>query len=81
MDARNYEKGDKAWLEGSNITTTQPSKKLGEKRYGPFKVLGKEGLTAYRLKLPTMWKKIHLVFNEALLPPYKPPAYPQQQLP
>ena len=73
-DARNYDKGDKVWLEGSNITTTRPSKKLGEKRYGPFEVLGKEGLTAYRLKPPTTWKKINPVFNEALLTPYKPPA-------
>ena len=80
-DVRNYDKGDKVWLEGSNITTTRPSKKLGEKRYGPFEVLRKEGLTAYCLKLPATWKKIHLVFNEALLNPYKPPAYPQQQLP
>ena len=52
---------------------TRPSKKLGEKRYGPFEVLSKEGLMAYRLKLPVTWKKIHLVFNEALLTPYKPP--------
>ena len=80
-DAHDYEKGDKVWLEGSNITTMQPSKKLGEKRYGPFKVLRKEGLMAYCLKLPAMWKKIHPVFNEALLTPYKRPAYPQQQLP
>ena len=68
-------------MEGSNITTMRPSKKLGEKRYRLFEVLGKEGLTAYRLKLPTTWKKIHPVFNEALLTPYIPPAYPQQQLP
>ena len=80
-DTRNYKKGDRVWLEGSNITTMRPSKKLGEKQYGPFKVLTREGLMAYRLKLPTTWKKIHPVFNEALLTPYKPPAYPQQQLP
>ena len=29
----------------------------------------------------TTWKKIHPVFNEALLTPHKPPAYPQQQQP
>ena len=79
--AHNYDKGDKVWLEGSNITMTQPSKKLGEKWYGPFEVLGKEGLMAYRLKLPATWKKIYPGFNEALLTPYKPPVYPQQQLP
>jgi len=31
----NYSVGDKVWLEGINITTTRPSKKLGDKRYGP----------------------------------------------
>ena len=36
---------------------------------------------AYHLKLPTTWKKIHPVFNEALLSPYQSPMYPQQQLP
>ena len=80
-NAHNYDRGDKVWLEGSNVTTMRPSRKLGEKRYGPFEVLGKEGLTAYCLKLPTTWKKIHPVFNEALLTPYKPPTYPQQQQP
>ena len=59
VDTRNHKKGDMVWLEGSNITTTQPSKKLGEKQYGPFEVLGKEGLTVYCLKLPATWKKIH----------------------
>ena len=68
-------------MEGSNITTMRPSNKLGEKWYGPFEVLGKEGLTVYHLKLPATWKKIHPVFNKTLLTPYKPPAYPQQQLP
>ena len=29
---------------------------------------------AYRLELPATWKKIHPVFNEALLTPYKPPV-------
>ena len=36
---------------------------------------------AYHPKLPNTWKKIHPVFNEALLTPYEPPIYPQQQLP
>ena len=43
--------------------------------------LWKEGLTAYQLQLPTTWEKIHPIFNKALLTPYKPPSYLQQQLP
>jgi len=35
-DSREYSIRDKVWLEGMNITTTRPSKKLGDKRYGPF---------------------------------------------
>ena len=31
-----YAQGDKVWLEGTNIRTTQPSAKLSAKRYGPF---------------------------------------------
>ena len=34
--AKNYQVGDKVWLEGHNITTDRPSKKLEDKRYGPF---------------------------------------------
>jgi len=30
-NAQEYSIGDKVWLEGKNITTTHPSKKLGDK--------------------------------------------------
>ena len=33
-----YQKGDRVWLEGTNLHTTHLTKKLGPKRYGPFKV-------------------------------------------
>ena len=33
-----YQKGDRVWLEGTNLHTTHPTKKLGPKRHGPFEV-------------------------------------------
>ena len=80
-DSCEYSIGDKVWLEGMNITTTRPSKKLGDKRYGPFVIEKKEGKSTYRLTLPPTWKKIHPVFNKSLLTPYKEPEFPSQQQP
>jgi hypothetical protein len=77
----NYEIGDKVYLEASHINTDRPMKKLDDKRFGPFTITEKVGQSAYRLNLPKTWKKIHDVFNEALLSPYHPPSYPNQRQP
>ena len=74
-----YKEGDQVWLEGTNITMDRLMKKLGNKRHGPFQVVKKISKSAYRLKLPATWKKIHPVFNEALLTPYIPLQYPSQK--
>jgi transposase InsO family protein len=76
--ARTYQPGDKVFLEATNISTTQPSKKLAAKRYGPFAIKEKIGDGAYRLDLPSNWA-IHPVINEMLLTPYHSPAFPNQQ--
>ena len=34
-----YKENDQVWIEGTNLQTLYPSKKLGPKRYGPFKIL------------------------------------------
>src|SRR5215470_2630708 len=69
--AVSYKEGDLVWLDGKNLNTDRPSKKLEDKRYGPFKVLKVIGPNAYKLKLPANWK-IHPVFNTVKLRPYKP---------
>jgi hypothetical protein len=74
-----YEPGDMVWLDAQNITTLRPSKKLDEKRFGPFEVLEKVGFSSYRLKLPVSWK-VHPIFNEVLLRPYIKPRYPNQNI-
>ena len=58
--------GDHVWLENKNIHLNQPSKKLDNKRYGPFKISKDIGLGAFELELPEEWM-IHNIFNEDLL--------------
>jgi hypothetical protein len=76
-----YQTGSMVWLEGKNITSLRPTKKLDDKRYGPFKVVKRVGRSAYELELPTGWKAIHPVFNEVLLSPYHEPSFPGQRRP
>ncbi|THH12589.1 hypothetical protein EUX98_g9798, partial [Antrodiella citrinella] len=77
-DAREYQPGDLVWLEGTNVRTDRPTKKLEDRRYGPFKIIKKIGASAYKLDLPRKWRAIHPVVNESTLTPYVAPAFPSQ---
>ena len=55
-------------LPATSPITTQPSRKLDYKFYGPFEVEAPVGKQAYRLKLPKSMK-IHDVFHVSLLEP------------
>jgi hypothetical protein len=79
--AGNYSKGDKVYVEATNLPTTRPSRKLDSKRHGPFEVIKKIGESSYKLKLPRHWPPIEDVFNEKYLSPYTPPQFPNQQPP
>ncbi len=78
--ARNLQVGERVWLDSTNLSLPRPKKKLDDKRVGPFEIIEKTGASAYKLKLPPHWK-IHPRFNEKLLTPYIPPAFPNQELP
>jgi transposase InsO family protein len=65
-----YKEGDRVWLEGTNLHTTHPTRKLGPKRFGPFPVKRVVGPVTYQLELPPQWK-VHNVFHAKLLHPYK----------
>ena len=56
---------------------------LDSLRDGPLKIIKIIGKSAYKLEIPESWKKagIHPVFNETLLTPYHPPAFPSQATP
>jgi hypothetical protein len=73
-----YKPGDKVWLEATNLKTDRPMKKLDNKRFGPMEIIKKVGKSAYKLKIPQTWKKVHPVFNEVILSPYKEPVFPSQ---
>ncbi len=75
-----YQVGYKVWLDTTNLNLPRPKKKLADKQTGPFAIVDKKGASAYTLELPSNWK-IHPTFNEALLTPYVPPAFPNQEQP
>ena len=51
------------------------------KWHGPFKIIKQEGLSAYWLEITRTWRKVHPVFNESLLSPYRKPEFLSQQRP
>ena len=66
--------GSRVYLEGTNIRTDRPAKKLEDKRYGPFEIIEKVGKASYKLKLPSTWRSIHPVFHESLITAHKQPV-------
>jgi len=65
-----YQVGDLVMLNGRNIRTQRPSKKLDHKNHGPFQIEKIVSPLAVRLTLPRKWK-IHNVFHVSLLEPYR----------
>lgn len=61
--------GDKVWLDGSDLCTLRPSKKLDHKQLGPFKITKVNSLTTYRLQLPKTWKLLTNTFHISKLRP------------
>ena len=66
-----FEVGQKVLLDNQDIALNRPSRKLAEKRSGPFKIIKKIGSHAYQLELPTQWKNIHPVFHVSKLYLYR----------
>ena len=75
--SREYNIGDKVYVNAEHLPHVRASKKLDNKFYGPYKVIGKVGSAAYCIEIPTAWK-VYNVFNEALLKPYHEPVFPEQ---
>jgi len=65
-----YQVGDLVMLNGCNIRTRRPSKKLDHKNHGPFQIEKIVSPLAVRLTLPRKWK-IYNVFHISLLEPYR----------
>src|SRR5712672_1566272 len=67
---KEFEIGQRVWLEGKNIKCPYDSPKLPPKRYGPFRAVAKISSMAYKLQIPATWQ-VHNVFHMSLLTPYK----------
>jgi len=65
-----YQVGDLVILNGRNIKTRRPSRKMDHKNHGPFQVEKIVSPLTVRLTLPRKWK-IHNVFHVSLLELYR----------
>ena len=61
--------GDKVWLDARNLHIRTPSKKLSNRRIGPYPIQQQLSPVTYRLQLPESMK-IGNVFHVDLLTPY-----------
>jgi len=64
-----YKEGDLVILNGKNIRTKRPSKKLSPKLSGPFKIIEAKEQRAFKLEILPTWR-IHPIFHVSLLEPY-----------
>ena len=67
-----FQIGDKVWLTINKDRLKGEGKKLKLIRYGPFTILDKIGINAFRLNLPP-YMQIYLVVNVENLKLYEPP--------
>lgn len=74
--------GDKVWLNGRNIATSRPSRKLDYRLLDPSKITGKVSHVAYRLQSPQTMD-VHNTLHVSQLEPYRPghPNEPQHEDP
>lgn len=65
-----FDVGQKVLLDNADLAINRPSRKLAERRSGPFEILERVGTHAYRLQLPKQWKNVHPVFHVSKLDLY-----------
>jgi len=63
-----FKEGEQVWLDNRNLPLPYASKKLSQRREGPFTIIKQTSLVNYELKLPQKWK-IHNRFHASLLTP------------
>lgn len=71
-----YKEGDEVMLDMKNLQRMDPTRKLGDKWTGPFKVLKAVGTVSYKLDFKENQLPIHPVFHASLLKPYHRKDYP-----
>jgi len=69
--AHSFEVDDMVMLDTKDINLKVKTRKLADKRLGPFRVLEKVGDLDYQLDLPPTMSRIHPVFHVDKLSPWK----------
>jgi len=78
-EALKYNVGDKVWLSSENIKTVLLKKKLDYKWLGPYIIERVISRSAYWLKLPLSFGKVHPVFSVTLLRPFEGDSIAEHQ--
>ena len=73
-DCPTFEIGEEVWLSAANIKLPVPSRKLGPRFIGPFRIQRKINAVTFELSLPNSYK-IHPVFHASLLKPVTPDPF------
>jgi hypothetical protein len=74
----NFKVGDEVFVLAKFIKTTRPSKKLSEKYYGPYEIIGTAGSRSFVLKLPDHMRAVHPVYHVSMLEPAFPNTIPNR---
>ena len=74
--ALEYAPRDKVYLDGSDIQTLRPSRKLAHRFLGPYTVERRVGPNAYHLHLPKSMSRLHPVFSVVKLMAAPPDPIP-----
>ena len=75
-----FKVGEEVWLSSANLKLPFPSRKLGPKFIGPFKIKRMVNPVAFELALPSSYR-IHSVFHASLLKPVIPSSFPGREEP
>jgi hypothetical protein len=59
--------GQYAFVKARFFQTTRPSKKLAEKNFGPYEIIGQPSPDSFVLRLPDSMRKVHPVYHVSML--------------
>jgi len=69
FSALDFKVGDKVFVKTQFFQTTQPSKKLSEKYFRPYKIISQPSRLLFTLCLPESMYSVYLVFYLSILKP------------